>query len=328
MRSLTKRGPNANAPAKLPGIQAERVLDPNTRQAIMALREWVEVRLGARGDRYEKAVTLRELQSVIDSVDVLERSVATLSPTSSSSSTDLSTVKNDVTATKTAISDIQAQLRRLRTDIATLSVKVIQLESASLAYLRADEFNIYTRHQYVSPITLEYDTDGKVNLDAELSDRFVVEMTQNISITEPTNLQDGMELRLVVRQDDIGGHTASFSSVWDFGDAVVPSIGTSAGAVTFIRAYYVEFSNRLLCQVVNGGSLYTRAIGASSGIAVGTGLSSLGVGSSSATATAAAVTGLRQADGSSSAVATTAAVTDLRQAVAAASASAAVSGAA
>lgn len=65
---LSARGPNANAPAKLPGLQAIRVKDPETQKALEALREWVEVRLGSRGDKFEKAVTLREFEQLLADV--------------------------------------------------------------------------------------------------------------------------------------------------------------------------------------------------------------------------------------------------------------------
>ena len=59
---LQRRGPNARAPAKLPALQAIRVEDPQVQRALEALREWVEVRLGSRGDPNEKAVTAREFE--------------------------------------------------------------------------------------------------------------------------------------------------------------------------------------------------------------------------------------------------------------------------
>lgn len=67
--SLTRRGPNANAPAKLPALQAVRLSDPRAQAAIEALREWVEVRLGSRGDKFEKAVTLRELEQLLEPIE-------------------------------------------------------------------------------------------------------------------------------------------------------------------------------------------------------------------------------------------------------------------
>lgn len=68
MSVLSRRGPYANQPAKLPGIQAERIADPATREAIAALREWVEVRLGARGDKFERAVTERDFQTRLETL--------------------------------------------------------------------------------------------------------------------------------------------------------------------------------------------------------------------------------------------------------------------
>lgn len=62
---LGVRGPNAKAPAKLPALQAVRVADPQVQKAIEALREWVEVRLGSRGDPLERAVTARELAQAL-----------------------------------------------------------------------------------------------------------------------------------------------------------------------------------------------------------------------------------------------------------------------
>jgi hypothetical protein len=67
--ALTQRGPAATPPAKLPALQTSRIADANIRQAIDALREWVEVRLGARGDFYERAVTQRELVPLLNLIE-------------------------------------------------------------------------------------------------------------------------------------------------------------------------------------------------------------------------------------------------------------------
>ncbi len=71
---LTDRGANAKAPAKLPALAAARCADPNAQRAIEALREWVEVRLGSRGDAFERAMTLREFEQRLQPVtDALAR---------------------------------------------------------------------------------------------------------------------------------------------------------------------------------------------------------------------------------------------------------------
>lgn len=62
---LAAKGANAKAPAKLPALQASRAADADVRKSIENIREWIEVRLGSRGDPYEKAVTLRELEQAL-----------------------------------------------------------------------------------------------------------------------------------------------------------------------------------------------------------------------------------------------------------------------
>lgn len=62
---MATRSPYTNAPARMPALHASRAADPNVQRSLEALREWVEVRLGSRGDKYEKAVTLRELETLL-----------------------------------------------------------------------------------------------------------------------------------------------------------------------------------------------------------------------------------------------------------------------
>lgn len=89
MGTLTQRGPNATPSAKLPSLQAARAQDPNVQRSLEALREWVEVRLGARGDRYERAVTFRDLDSELadlrTSLEALISAAGSATPSSSSS---------------------------------------------------------------------------------------------------------------------------------------------------------------------------------------------------------------------------------------------------
>jgi hypothetical protein len=73
MSRLTSRGANANQGAKLPGLQAVRTASPELKpitDAIEALREWVETRLGSRGDAFEKAITLRDFEQRVRPIEV------------------------------------------------------------------------------------------------------------------------------------------------------------------------------------------------------------------------------------------------------------------
>jgi len=62
---LAAQGANAKTPAKLPALQASRAADPDVRKSLENVREWIEVRLGSRGDPFEKAVTKRELDQAL-----------------------------------------------------------------------------------------------------------------------------------------------------------------------------------------------------------------------------------------------------------------------
>lgn len=72
--NLTRRGPYATPGAQLPGLQGLRLADPQAQRAFEALREWVEVRLGSRGDAFEKAVTRREFEQLL--ADVFDKTKA------------------------------------------------------------------------------------------------------------------------------------------------------------------------------------------------------------------------------------------------------------
>ena len=61
------RGQNASTP----GLQASRAADPDVRQALDALREFVEVKLGTRGDPQQRDVTARDLEQAL--TDLLKK---------------------------------------------------------------------------------------------------------------------------------------------------------------------------------------------------------------------------------------------------------------
>lgn len=129
MSTLSRRGPNANAAAKLPGIQTSRVHDPAVRQALEALREWVEVRLGSRGDKYERAVTLRDLET-------------------------LGLIESGTTArsTKTADSDLEARISALESALGSYDGATITALKNSVAQLQAAVLELRTQQAPTSVI--------------------------------------------------------------------------------------------------------------------------------------------------------------------------------
>lgn len=113
MSNLTQRGPNANASARLPSLQAARAQDPNVQKALEALREWVEVRLGSRGDWFERAVTFRDLDSELNALRAeLGEAIADVSG-STSTATSTGTPDADLAAVQTTINALRSTVTAL-----------------------------------------------------------------------------------------------------------------------------------------------------------------------------------------------------------------------
>lgn len=130
MSTLSQRGPNATTPAKMPGIQTSRVADPSTRQALEALREWVEVRLGSRGDKWERAVTERRLE---ERLTQLQKDA----PTTSTTSRTITTAPSTTTPpSDPAIAILQSKVAQLSLSIAWLQGGLAE-EQAAIDALQA-----------------------------------------------------------------------------------------------------------------------------------------------------------------------------------------------
>lgn len=70
MTTLTQRGRNANNAARLPALAAQtQVTDTALRNFLEGVREYLEVRLGSRGDYFERAVTFRDLDPLTAELD-------------------------------------------------------------------------------------------------------------------------------------------------------------------------------------------------------------------------------------------------------------------
>lgn len=126
MSTLSQRGPNANTPAKLPGIQTSRVADPVVRQSLEALREWVEVRLGSRGDKWERAVTARDLETRLTQFQKDNASTTTTTQSTSALAAQVAQLAaalagidtTTVASLKTKLAVLAAQLAQLASQVA------------------------------------------------------------------------------------------------------------------------------------------------------------------------------------------------------------------
>lgn len=268
MSTLSRRGPNANTPAKLPGIQTARIGDANTRQAVEALREWVEVRLGSRGDPFERAATQRDLSRLVDRIVVLESSVgaaseaggasgsSTISASLATPSRTVNTLQQDVLARTGAVA---ATAQTLRNDLSAVLTRLGLVEEQVVALTTSlfDEFtarrNVFTAAQTTDAEVVElYDTGSGMEAypDGSVSTTFYVLATDDFELNPPSAMSDGTTYTIVVQQDDIGGHTPHFGAGFAF-DGVAPPFGASPGEMTVVTGVAITgFFNGELRQVL------------------------------------------------------------------------------
>lgn len=128
MGKLTPRGAAANLPARLPGLQTSRIQDVNVRQAIDALIEHVEVRLGARGDFFERAVTQREYdpqtRDFEKRIKALEAEITKLQESVSELDADAAAAI-DATSVQDSLRALNTELDRLRAEMSSGSASTV-----------------------------------------------------------------------------------------------------------------------------------------------------------------------------------------------------------
>ena len=82
---------------------------------------------------------------------------------------------------------------------------------------------------------------------------FVVTLTDNRTITNPTNLVAGQSGSIFIVQDATGGHTLAWGTYWKFSGGTVPTLSTTANAVD--RVDYIIKSSTEVHAVFTGDYL-------------------------------------------------------------------------
>lgn len=128
----------------------------------------------------------------------------------------------------------------------------IQTTTLFLSRLLTSFVNIFTKNQSVMPVGL---TDGAtINTDASLSNSFKVTIAGNRTLANPTNLTDGMVLNWVIRQDGTGTRTLAYGSKFKWVGGTAPVVTATAGAVSFISAFYDAGNDILIASSLLGVS--------------------------------------------------------------------------
>jgi hypothetical protein len=105
--------------------------------------------------------------------------------------------------------------------------------------------NVFTKNQSVLPVALTPGTT--VAVDASLSNNFTLTPVQNFTLSNPTNLTDGMVLNLRFKQDATGSRVVTWGSKYKFPGGTAGVLSTAAAAVDFMSCYYDLTSDTLDC---------------------------------------------------------------------------------
>lgn len=287
MTSLTRRGPYANAPARLPGIQTARITDANVRQAVESLREWVEVRLGARGDRFERAVTFRDFDYQLE---LLRRNIDDIETTLRSytgaqvGDTNTSAPTSDVSKT---VSSLQSQVTALQTDLASFKTTSSNTDTqhtqrlgaleAQVTQLAADVLALSGNNQTNNVV--EVQIDGSVVVPPAVSDAvYLIYLTTNVTVYPPNNAVSGHRYIYVFEQDGTGGRTVTFSPTFKFADSLSSIVSSQPATVSVVETVYydgAQFDNLYVTNFRTYSSVspitgFAGALSASSFVGAGT----------------------------------------------------------
>lgn len=110
--------------------------------------------------------------------------------------------------------------------------------------------NLFQKNQSVSPSGLT--SNATIAVDASLSNNFKLVLGVNATLSNPSNLTDGMVLNFRIKQDATGGHTLAYGTVYKFAGGTAPVLSTAANAVDLMSCYYDSTDNTLCCNMSKG----------------------------------------------------------------------------
>jgi hypothetical protein len=107
---------------------------------------------------------------------------------------------------------------------------------AAANYARLDIANAFLAAQANRFVTV---TDAaSVAINADLGNNFIVTLSANRTVANPTNPRDGQELNFLIVQDATGGRTLTWSSAWEFLSGAAPTLTATANGADLVKAIY------------------------------------------------------------------------------------------
>lgn len=86
-----------------------------------------------------------------------------------------------------------------------------------------------------------------VTFDCAVSNQFYVEVTEDITVNEPTNPSNGQTIWIVLQQDGTGDWTVTWNAIFCFPGATDPTFTVTASRADMIVATYSATLDKWLC---------------------------------------------------------------------------------
>ena len=122
-----------------------------------------------------------------------------------------------------------------------------QSSGSSHAIALLDKAQLYSANQSVSSVTIA--TASTVTLDLSLSNSFAITLAANTTIANPTNLINGAEYTLRIKQTGAGSYAVAFGTAWLF-TATAPTLSAAANTLWVVRAH-CDGTNMLVDKVTS-----------------------------------------------------------------------------
>lgn len=126
---------------------------------------------------------------------------------------------------------------------------------AAVNYARKDQGTptnqFFTKAQAVQRTTLSIAASA-VAIDASASNCYRLVLTENVTLSNPTNPFDGQTIRIVVKQDGTGGRTMAYGSAFKFPGGAAPVLSTGANAIDYLAFEYNGADSMWIGSIAKG----------------------------------------------------------------------------
>jgi hypothetical protein len=146
---------------------------------------------------------------------------------------------------------------RAEADAGVLTDKVMNPDVTAYAY---DRFRYPGQHAAGkgTRVVVLTPNAGVVTITGQRSNVFSLTLTESVHFANPVAPIDGQTINILLRQNEIGGHDATFDDQWEFTNRINPTLTPDANARDLLSCQWDPIVNKMCCSFLpNFGSGYT-----------------------------------------------------------------------